>query len=82
MISEPNYLDSIGYFDKPEQVEPAFDPAGNGICPLCQEKIGDRPRLARSLMVSTKRSYFFSYHTECRDDDKLKIVEGDWDEAA
>lgn len=84
-----NYLGSIGYFDSPTQSEPAFDPAEKGICPLCQEEIGDKPRLCRNLMVSTKRSYFFSYHTACRDDDKLKEVEDavvtelfDWDDAA
>lgn len=87
--NEPNYLGSIGYFDSPDQDEPKFDPAEKGICPLCQEEIGDRERLCRSLMVSMKRSYFFSYHKECRDDEKLKVVEEavvgelfDWDEAA
>lgn len=88
-MSEGNYLGSIGYFDSPTQEEPAMDPAGEGVCPLCQEKIGNRPRLCRNLMVSTKRSYFFSYHEACRDDEKLKEVEEavvtelfDWDDAA
>lgn len=88
-MSDKNYLGSIGYFDSPKQTEPKFDPAENGICPLCQEHIGAEPRLCRSLMVSSKRSYFFSYHERCRDDEELKKVEEavvtelfDWDDAA
>ena len=88
MTGTPNYLGSIGYFDSPEQTEPKFDPAEKGICPLCQNEIGSERRLCRDLMVSTKRSYFFSYHEKCRDDEKLKEVTDavvtelfDWDDA-
>lgn len=68
-------LTSVGWFDKPDQEQPAFDPGENGTCPLCHNKIGSEPRLCRSLMVSSSRSYFFSYHARCRDDAKLEQIE-------
>lgn len=83
-----NVLGSIGYFDAPGQQVPAHDPGASGICPVCQQSIGEKPRLCRSLMVSFERSYFFSYHTECKDAAKLDEIEAkvvdelfDWDEA-
>jgi hypothetical protein len=83
-----NVLRSIGYFDDPDQDEPTFDPGPDGICPVCNKLIGLKPRLCRNLMVSFQRSYFFSYHTECRDAEKLDAIEArvvdelfDWDEA-
>lgn len=64
-----------GYFDAPGQEKPAFDPA---VCVICEQPTGDQPRLCRSLMlVNGERSYFFSYHTACRDDAALDRIEGE-----
>lgn len=71
-----NVLGSIGYFDAPSQVAPAYDPGAEAICPVCNERIGDEPRLCRSLMVGMNRSYFFSYHVRCKGDPrKLDEIE-------
>ncbi len=65
-------LASLGYFDAPGQTEPVHDPK---LCAICGEAIGDEARLCRSLMVSFKRSYFFTYHVRCKDDDLLTKAE-------
>ena len=71
-----NLVGSIGWFDSPGQDEPAFDPAENGTCPLCQARMGDERRLCRSMMpIGGRRSYFFSYHERCKDMAALELVE-------
>lgn len=61
----------FGYFDKPGQDAPAFDPGLNVECPVCQLALS-RPMKTISLMLDDEnlggrdtRSYFYRVHKQC-----------------
>lgn len=55
----------FGYFDKPEQTEPKYDPGLDSDCPVCNRKLS-RPMVTVSLMVpNDTRSYFYRLHKSC-----------------
>lgn len=68
-------ITSLGYFADASDI-PAFDPGADGDCPICDKKIGNEERSARSLMlVGGSKSWFFSYHKACYDYGKLYEIE-------
>jgi hypothetical protein len=75
MATDVGRVRSVGYFTEAGQTVPTVDP---GICAVCGKNIGAEPKLYRSLMLAAGgRSYFFSYHKTCRDEDALNRIEGE-----
>jgi hypothetical protein len=68
----------VGWYDSPDQAEPAKWPDTSGKCPLCGLELGPRGINrddGTSMLVSTslmadrsQRSLFYFLHRACRDD--------------
>lgn len=58
---------TVGYFDQPGQVAPAFDPGLDAQCLACWKPLRGQPRVTISLMWEEwrERSYFFRVHKAC-----------------
>ena len=60
--------DIFGFFDKSDQVKPAFDPGLDVPCPFCLGTL-ERPLKTISLMLpGDARSFFYRAHKACYDD--------------
>lgn len=58
-------MNIYGYFDQPNQEEPAFDPGLDVACPFCQSRLL-QPVVTISLMVpGDSRSYFYRADRAC-----------------
>lgn len=57
----------FGYFDRPDQATPTFDPGRDALCPICLGVCGSERKLVTiSLMKEgDSRSYFFRAHKSC-----------------
>ena len=69
----------FGYFDRPSQTEPAFDPGMRTICPVCMLVLG-RPVVTVDLWrKGDNRSYFYRMHKSCAENpenrDEIRKIE-------
>lgn len=84
-------LDIVGYFDSPDQIEPAHDPGLTAPCVVCAQPLGNEtegPHRVRNTSLMWKggnRCYFYRYHHDCyfgldekeREAIEHSILEGD-----
>jgi hypothetical protein len=70
----------FGYFDRPEQERPSYNPSLAVPCPHCLTPVGKEGIQTVSLMpVGGDRSYFYRVHVSCHDSaskDDVEIIEG------
>lgn len=56
----------FGYYDKPEQTEPAYDPWLDARCPFCAKPLNEGELCAQAFFVPwDSKSYFRRYHRAC-----------------
>ncbi|MPZ21784.1 MAG: hypothetical protein GEV06_28460 [Luteitalea sp.] len=56
----------VGYFERPEDTLPTFDPGMDVPCPICGDALSARPRTSISVLPdSGARSLFFRAHRSC-----------------
>ena len=55
----------FGYYDSPEQTEPAYDPGFEIMCPICLQQL-DSPVVTVSLLAAgDTKNYFYRMHKRC-----------------
>lgn len=70
----------FGYFDRPDQVLPAYDPGLDVECPFCRNKL-DSEYLSHSVMpLQSDRSYFFRYCKKHADEPEFHRWRDDFDD--
>ena len=65
----------IGYFSKPGQKTPTYDPGLDVDCLACGEKLS-LPVKTISFRVDDHRSYFYRLHKECATQENQEKIEG------
>jgi hypothetical protein len=61
--------DLVGYFTRPEQVVPDFDPRRDAPCPICGRPISEDDVRTTSAMYSERRiAVFYRTHRTCSND--------------
>ncbi|MGB8644453.1 MAG: hypothetical protein WCF84_04400 [Anaerolineae bacterium] len=56
---------AYGYFDRPEQTVPAYDPGLEVDCPICRFPLSHPVKSISLLAVGDSRSFFYRVHKYC-----------------
>lgn len=65
----------FGYFDSPEQTEPAYDPGLNRNCPICGKMLRAPLRTISFFKPGDSRSFFYRIHKWCADEKAQQQIE-------
>lgn len=58
--------DSIfGYFERPDQTKPTYDPGLDALCPHCLKKLEAPVRTMSLMLPGDNRSFFYRTHRAC-----------------
>ena len=69
-------LANLGYYDDPTQETPAHNPCFDAPCPACGERNGSEGISFRTIMQEGgSKSFFFLFHTACKNDPKIEAFE-------
>lgn len=66
----------IGYFSKPEQEKPTYDPGLDIKCLVCNKKLSMPIKTISFLVPNDQRSYFYRLHKICATEENQKRIEG------
>ena len=55
----------FGYFERPEQTTPTFDPGPSALCPFCLRALAMPVKTISLMKPGDARSYFYRAHKAC-----------------
>lgn len=55
----------FGFFDKADQITPAFDPGLDVLCPFCLRQLSAPMKTISFWLPGDARSYFYRSHKAC-----------------
>lgn len=55
----------FGYFEMAGQIEPAFDPGPEVLCPYCTKQLGKPLKTISLMRPGSGKSYFYRAHKDC-----------------
>ncbi len=55
----------FGYYERPDQTTPTFDPGMEALCPFCLRKLEPPVRTTSLMAIGDSRSFFYRAHRVC-----------------
>lgn len=59
----------FGFYERPDQTEPSYDPGPDALCPICLTELGYPARQVRTVSLmkadNPAKSFFYRMHLDC-----------------